>query len=189
MPAALARTSRAIAEIAAASWWFEDRRPKCLLLVYIDDATIELVHLKMVGSESTFTYMEATREYIKRHGKPVAFYSDKHSVFRNAKASATGAALQQGDVHPGSEGYAGEKLRDAIACHGDWTIEIIKRPDAAKGFEVLPRRWVVERTFAWLGRCRRLAKAWGTSVSSSTAWALVAAIHMLTQRTARYCYA
>ena len=86
-------------------------------------------------------------------------------------------------------GYAGQKLRDAIACHGDWTLEIIKRSDAAKGFEILPRRWVVERTFAWLGRCRRLAKDWETSVSSSTAWALIAAIRMLSRRTARYCYA
>ncbi|BDA83369.1 IS5 family transposase (plasmid) [Aureimonas sp. SA4125] len=86
-------------------------------------------------------------------------------------------------------GYAGQKLRDAIARHGDWTIEIIKRSDVAKGFEILPRRWVVERTFAWLGRCRRLAKDWETSVSSSTAWALIASIRMLTRRTARYCYA
>jgi putative transposase len=45
-------------------------------------------------------------------------------------------------------GYAGQKLRDAMARHGDWTIEIIKRSDTAKGFEILPRRWVVERTFA-----------------------------------------
>ncbi len=68
--------------------WFEDRGPQCTLLVYIDDATSELMHLGMVESESTFAYMEATRAYIERHGKPVAFYSDKHSVFRNAKASA-----------------------------------------------------------------------------------------------------
>src|SRR5262249_40392837 len=45
-------------------------------------------HLKMVECESTFAYMEATREYIERHGKPVAFYSDQHSVFRNSRASA-----------------------------------------------------------------------------------------------------
>jgi len=57
-------------------------------------------------------------------------------------------------------GYAGDKLRDAIAGSGQWTIEIIKRSDKANGFKVLPRRWVVERTFAWLGRCRRLAKDW-----------------------------
>jgi transposase len=86
-------------------------------------------------------------------------------------------------------GYAGEKLRQAIMGHGDWTIEIIKRSDAAKGFVLLPRRWVVERTFAWLGRCRRLAKDWETSIASSTAWAYIASIRMLTRRTARYCYA
>ena len=55
-------------------------------------------------------------------------------------------------------GYAGDKLRKALKRIGEWTIEIIKRSDTAQGFEVLPRRWVVERTFAWLGRCRRLAK-------------------------------
>jgi transposase len=86
-------------------------------------------------------------------------------------------------------GYAGEKLRQAIKDHGDWTIEIIKRSDAAKGFVLLPRRWVVERTFAWLGRCRRLAKDWETSIASSTTWALIASIRMLTRRTPRYCYA
>jgi len=66
-------------------------------------------------------------------------------------------------------GYAGDKLRNALAGSGAWTIEIIKRSDKAKGFHVLPRRWVVERTFAWLGRCRRLAKDWETTVASSTA--------------------
>ncbi len=86
-------------------------------------------------------------------------------------------------------GYAGDKLRDALKDHGDWTIEIIKRSDAAKGFVLLPRRWVVERTFAWLGRCRRLAKDWETSIASSTTWAHIASIRMLTRRTARYCYA
>lgn len=68
-------------------WWFEERGPQCTLLVFIDDATSELMHLKMVESESTFAYMEATREYIEQHGKPVAFYSDQHCVFRNSRAS------------------------------------------------------------------------------------------------------
>lgn len=85
-------------------------------------------------------------------------------------------------------GYAGQKLREAMTHHGEWTIEIIKRSDTANGFEILPRRWVVERTFAWLGRCRRLAKDWETSVDSSTAWALIASIRMLTRRTASYCF-
>ena len=74
-------------------WWFEDRGPQCTLLVYIDDATSELMHLKMVESESTFAYMDATQEYIETHGKPVAFYSDKHSVFRNNTASAKGDGM------------------------------------------------------------------------------------------------
>lgn len=86
-------------------------------------------------------------------------------------------------------GYAGAKLRGALASMGKWTIEIIKRSDTAKGFEVLPRRWVVERTFAWLGRCRRLAKDWETSTASSTAWPLIASIRMITRRTASYCLA
>lgn len=85
-------------------------------------------------------------------------------------------------------GYAGDKLRSALVGMGKWTIDIIKRSDRAKGFEVLPRRWVVERTFAWLGRCRRLAKDWEKSIASSTAWALIASIRMLTRRTARYCW-
>jgi transposase len=84
-------------------------------------------------------------------------------------------------------GYAGDKLRSALASMGKWTIEIIRRSDTAKGFKILPRRWVVERTFAWLGRCRRLAKDWDKSIASSTAWTLIASIRMLTRRTARHC--
>jgi transposase len=54
---------------------------------------------------------------------------------------------------------------------------------------VLPRRWVVERTFAWLGRCRRLANDWETSIASAEAWVFVAHIRLLTRRLARYRYA
>jgi transposase len=82
-------------------------------------------------------------------------------------------------------GYAGDKLRTALAALGRWTIEVIRRPDTAKGFEVLPRRWVVERTFAWLGRCRRLAKDFEASIASAVAWVLVAHIRLLTRRLAR----
>jgi putative transposase len=85
-------------------------------------------------------------------------------------------------------GYAGPKLRAALQGRGDWTIDIIKRSDTATGFEVLPRRWVVERTFAWLGRCRRLAKDWERSIESSTAWTFIASIKIMTRRLATYCH-
>jgi putative transposase len=81
--------------------------------------------------------------------------------------------------------YAGDKLRNALAEFGRWTIEIIKRSDTAKGFKVLPRRWVVERTFAWLGRCRRLAKDFEATIASAVAWILVAHIRTLVRRLAR----
>ena len=71
-------------------WWFEGRGPQCTLLVYIDDATSRLMHLQFVESESTFDYFAATRAYLERHGKPVAFYSDKHGVFRVNKKDAVG---------------------------------------------------------------------------------------------------
>jgi transposase len=83
-------------------------------------------------------------------------------------------------------GYAGDKLRDALAALGRWTIEIIKRSDNATGFVVLPRRWVVERTFAWLARCRRLAKDFEATIASAVAWVLVAHIRTLTRRLARH---
>ena len=82
-------------------------------------------------------------------------------------------------------GYAGDKLRSALAKIGKWTLEIIKRSDRAEGFVVLPRRWVVERTFAWLGRCRRLAKDFERTIASATAWVLAAHIRTVTRRLAR----
>jgi putative transposase len=84
-------------------------------------------------------------------------------------------------------GYAGEKLRDAMAGHGSWTIEIVRRSDKATGFVVLPRRWVVERTFAWLNRCRRLAKDFERSVESATAFVQIASIRSLIRKIARRC--
>jgi hypothetical protein len=76
--------------------WFEGRGPQCTLLVYIDDATSRLMHLQFVQSESTFDYFAATRAYLERHGKPVAFYSDKHGVFRvNKKEAASGDGMTQ----------------------------------------------------------------------------------------------
>jgi len=62
--------------------WFEGRSPRCTLLVYIDDATGQLGELWFVLEETTFAYFEASRHYFERYGKPVAFYSDKHGIFR-----------------------------------------------------------------------------------------------------------
>ena len=70
--------------------WFEDRGDPCSLLVFIDDATGKLMQLRFVRSESTFSYFEALGLYLREHGAPIAFYSDKHSVFRVAKKDAKG---------------------------------------------------------------------------------------------------
>ncbi|MGB5524318.1 MAG: ISNCY family transposase, partial [Polyangiales bacterium] len=76
--------------------WFEDRGPKCVLLVYVDDATGKLMALWMCESESSFSYFHATRAYLECHGKPVALYSDKAAVFRvNAKAPKAGDGFTQ----------------------------------------------------------------------------------------------
>lgn len=73
---------------------FEDRAPACTALVYVDDAASRLMVVLFTGTESTFAYFEATRQYLARYGKPLAFYSDKASVFRINHKSATG-----GDGH------------------------------------------------------------------------------------------
>lgn len=80
--------------------------------------------------------------------------------------------------------YAGEKLQTALVGQGEWTFEIIKRSDTAKGFELLPRRWVVERTFAWFGRNRRLTKDFEETIESSTAWLFLASVQLMARRLA-----
>ena len=82
-------------------------------------------------------------------------------------------------------GYAGDKLNDALRRISKWTVEIIKRSDTAKGVEVLPRRWVVERTLAWLNRNRRLAKDFEQTIASATAWLFIASIQLFARRIAR----
>src|SRR3954468_16031201 len=89
--------------------WFEDRGPPCTLLVFVDDATSRLMHLKFVPAESAFAYMAATREYVEAHGKPVAFYSDKHGIFRVNHPDAAGDGMTQ-------FGRALAELTIAIIC-------------------------------------------------------------------------
>jgi transposase len=70
--------------------WFEDRGPRCTLIVFIDDATSRLVALRFVPSESAFAYFETLKGYLASYGRPLAFYSDKHSIFRVSKPDAEG---------------------------------------------------------------------------------------------------
>jgi transposase len=83
---------------------------------------------------------------------------------------------------------AGDKLTAALAGHGQWQIDIVKRSDQTSGCHVLPRRWVVERTFAWLNRTRRLAKDFETTLASSEAWLYLAVVQLLACRLARLAY-
>ena len=80
--------------------------------------------------------------------------------------------------------YSGDTLLDTLAKFGRWTIEIIKRPAATAGFQLLPRRWVVERTLAWLNRNRRLAKDFEASIASATTWIHIASVQLFVRRLA-----
>ncbi len=83
-------------------------------------------------------------------------------------------------------GYAGPKLRDALAgLEVSELIGIVEKPKQISGFTVLYRRWIVERTFAWMGRCRRLANDFERTETSSVAWAKLAACQFLVRRVAR----
>ncbi|MFO1125022.1 MAG: IS5 family transposase [Methylocystis sp.] len=81
--------------------------------------------------------------------------------------------------------YRGPQLQNAVSDCGPWTIQIVERPQGVKGFQLLPRRWVVERSFAWLGRCRRLSKDFEATTASAIAWIFLAQIRLLSRRLAR----
>ena len=68
---------------------------------------------------------------------------------------------------------------------GAWTIDIVKRSDVAKGFVLLPRRWVVERTLAWINRNRRLAEDFEKSIATAVAWIMIASVKFITRRLTR----
>ena len=83
--------------------------------------------------------------------------------------------------------YGGDKLRKAMAGAA-WTIEVVKRSDTAKGFEPIPKRWVVERTIAWINRCRRLAKDYENLNRTALAFVRLASIRLMLRRLTRFCY-
>jgi len=82
-------------------------------------------------------------------------------------------------------GYNARQVHEAVARQPCLRIEIVKRSDAMKGFVVLPRRWVVERTFSWFGRNRRLAKDYEGLAASVTSFVMLAAIQLGLRRLAR----
>ena len=83
-------------------------------------------------------------------------------------------------------GYQGPEFRTAVkTVLSQVEVEIVKRSDLVKGFVVLPKRWVVERTLAWLNRCRRLAKDWENLNRKARAFLLLASIRLMVRRLCR----
>ncbi len=88
-----------------------------------------------------------------------------------------------GDFRFADAGYQGPKFRKALAkILPQLKTEIVKRSDKAGGFEVLPRRWVVERTLAWLNRCRRLARDWENLTRNALAFLRLASIRLMLRK-------
>jgi transposase len=86
----------------------------------------------------------------------------------------------------GDGGYAGAATRAAARRAGKIDLQIVKRSDAAKGFILLPKRWIVERTFGWLGRCRRLAKDFENLTRTQLAFVKLAMIRLMMRRIAAH---
>jgi transposase len=84
----------------------------------------------------------------------------------------------------GDAAYQGPRVATALAAIADWQIEIVKRADVT-GFKLLPKRWIVERTFAWLGRCRRLAKDFENLARIAIAFVWLASIRFMLRRLTR----
>jgi transposase len=110
--------------------WFERRGEPCTLLVFIDDATSRLMQLRFVPSESTDSYFEALQGYLGSHGCPVAFYSDKHSVFRINRDAQGGSGMTQFGralaelnieiIFPNSSQAKGRVERANVPCRIVW---------------------------------------------------------------------
>ena len=83
-------------------------------------------------------------------------------------------------------GYQGPQFRNGLRrVNNQIDVEIVKRSDQACGFSVLPKRWLVERTIAWLNRNRRLAKDFEATIASAEAWLMIASVKLLSRRLAR----
>jgi transposase len=82
-------------------------------------------------------------------------------------------------------GYSGAATAAEVESEAGIPLEIVKRPDAAKGFVLLPKRWIVERTFGWFGRCRRLARDFENLARSHAAFVILAMVRLMLRRIAR----
>ena len=107
-----------------------------------------------------------------RHGAPLVLSSARYLYPWLRHVFADGA-------------YSGAGFAAGLDKIGRWTIEIVKRSEAAAGFVLLPRRWVVERTFAWLNRNRRLAKDCEATLESALAWLFLTSVKLLMRRLGR----
>jgi transposase len=76
-------------------------------------------------------------------------------------------------------------MADAVQKEAGIPLEIVKRSDASKGFQLLPKRWIIERTYGWLGRCRRLAKDYETYTRNHVAFIVLAMISLMLRRIVR----
>jgi transposase len=86
-------------------------------------------------------------------------------------------------------GYQGKATADEVQEHAGIPLEIVKRSDIAKGFQLLRKRWIVERTYGWLGRCRRLAKDYENLTRSHVGFIILAMIRLMLRRIVRYAAA
>ncbi|MEE4382460.1 MAG: ISNCY family transposase [Pseudomonadales bacterium] len=127
--------------------WFGDDHPRCTLLVFIDDATSELLALRFVPAETTLAYLHVLRDYLAEHGRPVALYSDRHTVFRNnlpgyeGDLTQFGRALKTLDIEgiqawtPQAKGRverANQTLQDRLI--NEMRLAGIQDPDAGNHF-------------------------------------------------------
>jgi putative transposase len=91
-------------------------------------------------------------------------------------------STSRGPRRGGDSVYNDSNLHNTLAKFDNWTIEVVKR--IAAGFDVLPRRWVVQRTMAWLNRNRRLAKDFEATLASATTWIYIASVNLPIRRLA-----
>lgn len=91
--------------------WFEGRGPKCCLIVMIDDATSRIVFMRFEPSETTFGYMQCIESHVKKHGTPIAYYSDRHSIFKTTREECVDGKLEDTSLHK-----ALKKLKIELIC-------------------------------------------------------------------------